>query len=71
MRQHLTAVEAAAEVGQARSKARPIGSTRLVFRPGTVKPGNYTFSVGHGRQRDPRLADRAAGAVDCRGRVEL
>ncbi|MGO8749730.1 MAG: RNA 3'-terminal phosphate cyclase [Thermoguttaceae bacterium] len=46
MRQHLTAVQAAAEVGQARVEGAAIGSLRLVFRPGKVKPGAYTFSVG-------------------------
>ena len=46
MRQHLTAVQSAAEVGQARVEGAAIGSLRLVFRPGKVKPGNYTFSVG-------------------------
>jgi RNA 3'-terminal phosphate cyclase (ATP) len=46
MRQHLTAVEAAAAVSQARVEGAAIGSSRLVFSPGEVKAGNYTFSVG-------------------------
>jgi RNA 3'-terminal phosphate cyclase (ATP) len=46
MRQHLTAVEAAAEVGCASVEGAAIGSSRLVFRPGKVRPGSYTFSVG-------------------------
>jgi len=46
MRQHLTAVEAAAEVGRAAVKGAAIGSRQLVFRPAQVEPGCYTFSVG-------------------------
>ena len=46
MRQHLTAVTAAAEIGHADLQGAQIGSSRLVFRPGHVEPGNYTFSVG-------------------------
>ena len=46
MRQHLTAATAAAEVGRAEMRGAEIGSSRLVFRPGQVEPGNYTFSVG-------------------------
>ncbi len=46
MRQHLTAVNAAAEVGHAEVTGATIGSSRLEFRPGRVAPGKYTFSVG-------------------------
>lgn len=46
MRQHLTAVHAATEVSHAEVTGAMIGSTRLEFRPGTITPGNYTFSVG-------------------------
>ena len=46
MRQHLTAVTAAAEVSQASLEGDFIGSTRLVFRPGKVRAGDYKFSVG-------------------------
>ncbi len=46
MRQHLTAVKAAAEIGRANVDGAEIGSRRLVFRPGRVEPGAYTFSVG-------------------------
>ena len=45
-RQHLSAVMAAAEVSQAQVEGAAIGSMRLTFRPGTVRPGNYTFDVG-------------------------
>jgi RNA 3'-terminal phosphate cyclase (ATP) len=46
MRQHLTAVQAAAEVGRADVEGAEIGSRTLTFRPAIVKPGNYLFSVG-------------------------
>lgn len=46
MRQHLTAVNAATEVGRAEVKGASIGSSRLEFRPGKVASGTYTFSVG-------------------------
>jgi RNA 3'-terminal phosphate cyclase (ATP) len=45
-RQHLTAVQAAAEVGQANVEGAAIGSQRLTFVPGTVRPGEYQFAVG-------------------------
>jgi RNA 3'-terminal phosphate cyclase (ATP) len=46
MRQHLAAVNAAAEVSQAEVSGATIGSVRVEFRPGEVESGNYTFSVG-------------------------
>lgn len=46
MRQHLTAVNAAAEVGRAEVTGAAIGASRLEFRPGKVAAGNYTFRVG-------------------------
>jgi len=46
MRQHLTAVEAAAAVGRADVQGAGIGSQLLVFAPGAIKPGNYHFAVG-------------------------
>jgi RNA 3'-terminal phosphate cyclase (ATP) len=46
MRQHLTAVKAAADVGRAELEGAAIGSSRLFFRPGRVEPGSYKFSVG-------------------------
>jgi RNA 3'-terminal phosphate cyclase (ATP) len=46
MRQHLTAVGAAAEIGQAEVQGAAIGSPELTFTPGTVKPGSYHFAVG-------------------------
>jgi RNA 3'-terminal phosphate cyclase (ATP) len=47
MRQHLTAVRAAAEVGQAEVSGGELGSREIVFRPqGKAQPGTYTFNVG-------------------------
>jgi RNA 3'-terminal phosphate cyclase (ATP) len=46
MRQHLTAVSAAAQVGQAEVAGAFIGGMELTFIPGKVVPGNYSFSVG-------------------------
>lgn len=46
MRQHLTAVNAATEVGHAEVDGATIGSTRLSFRPKQIQSGNYIFSVG-------------------------
>jgi RNA 3'-terminal phosphate cyclase (ATP) len=45
-RQHLTAVSAAAEVGLADVAGAAVGSQRLTFRPKTIRPGDYKFSVG-------------------------
>lgn len=46
MRQHLTAVKAAAEVCQAQLAGASIGSSRLDFSPGRITGGDYQFSVG-------------------------
>jgi RNA 3'-terminal phosphate cyclase (ATP) len=46
MRQHLTAVLAAAKVSQATVEGAEVGSTALVFTPGPVAPGEYHFAVG-------------------------
>ncbi|MGA2616366.1 MAG: RNA 3'-terminal phosphate cyclase [Thermoguttaceae bacterium] len=46
LRQHLTAVLAAAEVGGADADGAALGSPRLVFRPGPIRSGNYSFRVG-------------------------
>jgi RNA 3'-terminal phosphate cyclase (ATP) len=46
LRQHLTAVTAAAEVGQAEVKGAEVGSMWLEFRPNTIRSGNYKFSIG-------------------------
>jgi len=46
LRQHLTAVNAAAEIGKAEVRGAAIGSRALTFRPGPVTPGTYAFAVG-------------------------
>jgi RNA 3'-terminal phosphate cyclase (ATP) len=46
LRQHLTAVKAAAKIGQADVTGANIGSTHLTFTPGRVAPGRYQFAVG-------------------------
>lgn len=46
MRQHLTAVGAAAQIGRAHVDGAQLGATTLRFLPGTVQPGRYRFSIG-------------------------
>ncbi len=46
LRQHLTAVNAAAEIGQAEVAGAAIGSTQLSFAPGRVAHGDYHFAIG-------------------------
>lgn len=46
MRQHLTAIEAACALGNADCEGLELKSSEIVFRPGTVKPGEYRFAVG-------------------------
>ncbi|HEX5051130.1 MAG TPA: RNA 3'-terminal phosphate cyclase [Planctomycetota bacterium] len=45
-RQHLTAVLAAAEVGDAKTEGAEIGSQRLLFAPRRVRAGDYRFAIG-------------------------
>lgn len=46
LRQHLTAVRAAAEICGAEIEGDELGSGRVAFRPGAVRPGHYHFAVG-------------------------
>jgi RNA 3'-terminal phosphate cyclase (ATP) len=46
LRQHLTAVKAAIEVGQARVEGDSIGSTRLSFVPAALRSGSYHWAIG-------------------------
>lgn len=46
MRQHLTAVRAAAELCGAEVEGDDIGSRAVEFKPGTVRAGEYSFAVG-------------------------
>lgn len=48
MRQHLTCVKAAAEVCEAAVDGAELGSTELVFHPGKITGGNYSFAIGSG-----------------------
>lgn len=46
MRQHVTALEAAAAIGSAECSGLAVGSRELTFRPGAVVPGDYHFAIG-------------------------
>lgn len=45
-RQHLTAVQAACELGQATVEGASLGSQELIFRPNRLRPGRFVFHVG-------------------------
>jgi RNA 3'-terminal phosphate cyclase (ATP) len=46
LRQHLAAVLAAKEVGQADVEGATLSSTHLTFKPRSIQPGEYHFVVG-------------------------
>lgn len=46
MRQHLTCVTAAAEVGNAEVVGASVGSSVIEFRPGPVTPRHFSFAIG-------------------------
>jgi RNA 3'-terminal phosphate cyclase (ATP) len=46
MRQHLSCVRAAQAICGAQVDGAELGSSTLLFEPGTVKPGSYRFDVG-------------------------
>jgi RNA 3'-terminal phosphate cyclase (ATP) len=46
LRQHLTAVKAATEVGAAEVTGAELGSRELTFKPRALSAGNYYFAVG-------------------------
>jgi RNA 3'-terminal phosphate cyclase (ATP) len=46
MRQHLTCVLAAAEIGSAAVRGAELGSQELEFHPGAVRAGSYRFAIG-------------------------
>ncbi len=48
MRQHLTCVKAAAAVCDASIDGAELGSVELVFHPGKVVGGDYSFAIGSG-----------------------
>ena len=48
MRQHLTCVLAAQEVGDASVDGAAIGSQEIVFTPGKIRSGDFQFAIGTG-----------------------
>lgn len=46
LRQHLTAVRAAAEICAAAVEGAELGSRSLTFRPGRIRGGDYRFAIG-------------------------
>jgi RNA 3'-terminal phosphate cyclase (ATP) len=46
LRQHLTAVNAAVEVGRAKVAGNVLGSGKLVFEPVAVQAGDYHYAIG-------------------------
>ncbi|HTV03110.1 MAG TPA: RNA 3'-terminal phosphate cyclase, partial [Luteitalea sp.] len=46
LRQHLTAVQAAATVGRGHADGAELGATSLTFSPGVTCGGDYHFAVG-------------------------
>jgi RNA 3'-terminal phosphate cyclase (ATP) len=46
LRQHVTAARAAAEISGGELDGCEVGSSTLAFRPGSVRPGEYSFSIG-------------------------
>jgi RNA 3'-terminal phosphate cyclase (ATP) len=46
MRQHLTAIRAACAIGNASAEGAELGSMRLLFTPGAIMPGEYSFNIG-------------------------
>ncbi|MCI0417250.1 RNA 3'-phosphate cyclase, partial [bacterium] len=46
LRQHLTAVRAATQIGQAKITGDQLGSKELLFEPSRICPGEYQFSIG-------------------------
>jgi RNA 3'-terminal phosphate cyclase (ATP) len=45
-KQHLVAVQAAAELSGAELRGASLGSSQLSFQPKSVQPGEYTFRIG-------------------------
>src|SRR5689334_20913517 len=46
LRQHLTAVQAAAQICSAAIEGATLGSRELTFQPGLTRAGEYKFSIG-------------------------
>ena len=48
MRQHLTCVLAAQQISGAQAEGAEIGSRELLFTPGPIRAGDYSFAIGTG-----------------------
>jgi RNA 3'-terminal phosphate cyclase (ATP) len=46
MRQHVTSLEAACAISDSECDGLQVGSSEIIFRPGSIKAGNYKFAVG-------------------------
>ncbi|HEY2739148.1 MAG TPA: RNA 3'-terminal phosphate cyclase, partial [Thermoanaerobaculia bacterium] len=46
MRQHLTAVQAAARISNAHVEGDAVGSKEITFKPAAVTPGDHHFAIG-------------------------
>ena len=46
MRQHLACLKAAQEISSAEVSGAQVGSTSIIFKPRSIKAGEYAFSVG-------------------------
>ena len=46
LRQHLTCVRSSVEISEGCADGAELGSTELVFRPGTLRAGGWNFSIG-------------------------
>lgn len=72
-RQHLTAVRAAARIGNARVEGAELGSTALIFEPGAVAGGEYAFDIGTAGSTSLVLQTTLLPLLgaECASRVEL
>lgn len=71
MRQHLTALNAAARIGNAQVRGNTIGSQSFTFKPGSVKPGQYHFNVGSAGSCTLVLQTLLPALIRADGRSEL
>ena len=71
LRQHLTAVNAAAEVSDAQVEGSAIGSMRLSFSPSAVKAGSYHWAVGTAGSATLVLQTVLPGLLTAGGATEL
>ncbi|QDU88531.1 RNA 3'-terminal phosphate cyclase [Pirellulimonas nuda] len=71
MRQHLTAVRAAAEVGRAELQGDEVGSQGLTFVPKQVEPGRYAFAVGTAGSGTLVLQTVLPALIDAAGPSEI